>query len=168
MYFLDGFVLSLLYIVPLWRICARAGFGGGLSLVAIAPGLGMLIVGSILSCARWPQKSDDTTDMKRSMLAVPLLGVWLYALSYVALSINGYYYPLVLSGTLLPQSMIYRWSPYGFTSRETYGWRDVMIVAYAPLWRADTRWVHPLNASGTTSEPIVRPRDLNMREFQDR
>lgn len=49
-------VLTALLIVPLWRICMRAGFSGALSLLALIPWLGLLIVGTILSFAAWPQK----------------------------------------------------------------------------------------------------------------
>ena len=49
-------VFIVLVIVPLWRICSRAGFHGALSLVAIIPLIGPLIVGAVLSFATWPPK----------------------------------------------------------------------------------------------------------------
>ena len=49
-------IFAAVFIVPLWRICDRAGFNGALSLLAIIPWLGLLIVGAVLSFATWPQK----------------------------------------------------------------------------------------------------------------
>jgi hypothetical protein len=43
----------ILLIVPLWRICMRAGFHGAISLIAIIPLLGPFIVGAILSFGTW-------------------------------------------------------------------------------------------------------------------
>lgn len=47
-------VALVLIIVPLWRICGRAGFNPALSLLAIIPFLGFLIVAAILAFAEWP------------------------------------------------------------------------------------------------------------------
>ena len=55
---LAAIIATVLVIVPLWRICARAGFSGALSLVALLPWLGVLIVGAILSFANWPAKTN--------------------------------------------------------------------------------------------------------------
>jgi hypothetical protein len=49
---------GILLIIPLWRICSRAGFHGALSLVAIIPLIGPFIVGAVLSFATWPAKHD--------------------------------------------------------------------------------------------------------------
>jgi hypothetical protein len=43
----------ILVIIPLWRICSRAGFHGALSLLVIIPLLGPFIVGAILSFGTW-------------------------------------------------------------------------------------------------------------------
>jgi hypothetical protein len=51
-------VAIVLLIVPLWRICSRAGFHGALSLLAIIPVLGPFIIGAVLSFATWPAKRD--------------------------------------------------------------------------------------------------------------
>jgi len=51
---IGGLVVLILIIVPLWRICARAGFNPALSLIAIIPLLGFLIVAAILAFAEWP------------------------------------------------------------------------------------------------------------------
>ena len=56
MEFLALVVMSVLVVVPLWRICARAGFNGALSLLALIPWLGIVIVGAVLSFASWPAK----------------------------------------------------------------------------------------------------------------
>ena len=49
-----GLILLVLVIVPLWRICRRAGFSPALSLLAIIPVLGFVIVAAILGFAEWP------------------------------------------------------------------------------------------------------------------
>lgn len=51
-------VFAAIFVVPLWRICARAGFNGALSLLALIPWLGLLIVGAVLSFAAWPPKKQ--------------------------------------------------------------------------------------------------------------
>lgn len=55
-------IMSILIIVPLWRICARAGFNGALSLLALIPWLGILVVGGILSFANWPAKANAVKE----------------------------------------------------------------------------------------------------------
>lgn len=47
-----------LVVVPLWRICSRAGFHGATSLLALIPVLGVPIIGAILSFAKWPDKGN--------------------------------------------------------------------------------------------------------------
>lgn len=50
-----GHVLfALLLIIPTWRICARAGFSGALSLLHLVPVVGSLIVMAILAFSDWP------------------------------------------------------------------------------------------------------------------
>jgi hypothetical protein len=49
-------VFAAVFVVPLWRICSRAGFNGALSLLALIPWLGLIIVGGVLSFSTWPQK----------------------------------------------------------------------------------------------------------------
>jgi hypothetical protein len=51
-------VLAAIFIVPLWRVCSRAGFNGALSLLALIPWLGLIIVGAVLSFAAWPAKKQ--------------------------------------------------------------------------------------------------------------
>lgn len=50
-------ITLVLIIMPLWRICTRAGFNGALSLLALIPWPGVIIVGAILSFAKWPAKA---------------------------------------------------------------------------------------------------------------
>jgi hypothetical protein len=52
--FIGGVIGLILVIVPLWRICARAGFSPALSLLAIIPWLGFLIVAVVLGFSEWP------------------------------------------------------------------------------------------------------------------
>ena len=51
-------IFAALFIVPLWKICARAGFNGALSLLALIPWLGLVIVGAVLSFSAWQQKKQ--------------------------------------------------------------------------------------------------------------
>lgn len=48
------FLLSLLVIIPTWRIFRRAGFSGALSLFHLVPAIGTLLVMAILAFAAWP------------------------------------------------------------------------------------------------------------------
>jgi hypothetical protein len=48
-------LIVILMIIPLWRICGRAGFSPFLSLLAILPWLGVLIIGAILGFGQWPK-----------------------------------------------------------------------------------------------------------------
>jgi hypothetical protein len=47
-------LLSLLLIIPTWRICQRAGFSGALSLFHFVPIIGSFIVMAVLAFSRWP------------------------------------------------------------------------------------------------------------------
>ena len=51
---LGHILLSLLLIIPTWRIFARAGFSGALSLLHLVPVVGNLIVMAILAFSDWP------------------------------------------------------------------------------------------------------------------
>ena len=55
-------ISTFLVIYPLWRICARAGFNGVLSLLALIPFLGVSIVGAVLSFAKWPTPANLTKE----------------------------------------------------------------------------------------------------------
>ncbi len=47
-------LLSLLLIIPSWRILARAGYSGALSLFHLVPVIGPFIVMAILAFGDWP------------------------------------------------------------------------------------------------------------------
>ncbi len=47
-------LLSLLMIIPTWRICGRAGFSGALSLFLLVPLIGGFIVMAVLAFSSWP------------------------------------------------------------------------------------------------------------------
>ena len=51
---LQAFLATVLFVIPLWKICKRAGFHPALSLIAGVPLLGILIVGAVLAFAEWP------------------------------------------------------------------------------------------------------------------
>jgi hypothetical protein len=47
-------LMSLLLIVPTWRIFVRAGFSGALSLFHLVPLVGSFIVMAVLAFSTWP------------------------------------------------------------------------------------------------------------------
>ena len=47
-------LLSLLLIIPSWRIFSRAGYSGALSLFHLVPVIGSFIVMAILAFGDWP------------------------------------------------------------------------------------------------------------------
>jgi len=47
-------LLSLLLIIPSWRILSRAGYSGALSLFHLVPVIGSFIVMAILAFGEWP------------------------------------------------------------------------------------------------------------------
>ena len=47
-------LFALVLIIPTWRICARAGFSGALSLFHFVPLIGSFIVMAILAFSTWP------------------------------------------------------------------------------------------------------------------
>lgn len=52
---LVGYLLmSLVLIIPTWRICTRAGFSGALSLFHLVPFIGSFIVMGMLAFSTWP------------------------------------------------------------------------------------------------------------------
>ena len=52
---LVGYVLmSLILIIPTWRICTRAGYSGELSLFHLVPFIGSFIVMGMLAFSTWP------------------------------------------------------------------------------------------------------------------
>lgn len=59
--FLIGyFLVSLIMIIPTWRICTRAGFSGALSLFHLVPVLGQFLILAVLAFAPWPNGEDQT------------------------------------------------------------------------------------------------------------
>lgn len=54
-FLLVGYLLmSLVLIIPTWRICTRAGFSGALSLFHLVPFIGSFIVMGMLAFSTWP------------------------------------------------------------------------------------------------------------------
>lgn len=47
-------LVSLVLIIPTWRICTRAGFSGALSLFHLVPVIGSFIVMGMLAFSTWP------------------------------------------------------------------------------------------------------------------
>ncbi len=47
--------ISLLVLIPLWRLFDRAGLSPLWSLLVLIPGIGLLIAPAILAFASWPK-----------------------------------------------------------------------------------------------------------------
>lgn len=58
--FIIAVIGCVLFIVPLWRICGRAGFNPALSLMTLIPFLGNLIVSAVLGLAEWPPAKNGS------------------------------------------------------------------------------------------------------------
>jgi len=56
-------IAMVLIIVPLWRICGRAGFSPALSLLALIPIIGFVVVAAILGFVEWPSHRNHP-DLK--------------------------------------------------------------------------------------------------------
>jgi len=57
-----GVIVLVLVIVPLWRICGRAGFSPALSLLAVIPLLGFFVVAAVLGFAEWPSPKNRQSN----------------------------------------------------------------------------------------------------------
>jgi hypothetical protein len=51
-----------LLVVPLWRILRRAGLTPALSLIALLPAFGFLIVSAILAYTEWPPQRNTGSE----------------------------------------------------------------------------------------------------------
>ena len=49
-----GLAILAFFIYCYWRICAKAGYSGAMSLLLLIPGLGPLILILILAFGEWP------------------------------------------------------------------------------------------------------------------
>jgi hypothetical protein len=49
---------TIFFVVPFWRICKRAGFKPGLSLLSLIPG-GILVLLWIIAFAKWPSSPEE-------------------------------------------------------------------------------------------------------------
>jgi hypothetical protein len=58
-------LLSLLLIIPSWRILARAGYSGALSLFHLVPVIGSFIVMAILAFGDWPAGEAHHGEARR-------------------------------------------------------------------------------------------------------
>ena len=54
---IEAIVLGLVLIVPLWRICRRAGIDPFWALLVFAPFIGIPLVLLVLALAPWPNRS---------------------------------------------------------------------------------------------------------------
>ena len=51
---IGGLIVLALVIVPLWRICTRAGFSGWWSLLVVVPLLNLIMLW-VFAYAKWPR-----------------------------------------------------------------------------------------------------------------
>jgi ABC-type spermidine/putrescine transport system permease subunit II len=52
-----GIVLTILFVIPLWRIFQRAGMHPAMSLLAMLPLVGPVVVMAVLAWSDWPRLS---------------------------------------------------------------------------------------------------------------
>lgn len=57
-------VSTILFVVPFWRICKRAGIKPALSLLALVPG-GILVVVWVLAFVKWPALGEEKKEQAR-------------------------------------------------------------------------------------------------------
>jgi hypothetical protein len=50
---IGSFAFALVVMIPLWRLCQRAGQPPALALIALVPYVGIVIVAAILAFTRW-------------------------------------------------------------------------------------------------------------------
>ncbi|MBO0792036.1 MAG: hypothetical protein J2P36_13965 [Ktedonobacteraceae bacterium] len=54
--FCFGIAVFAFFVFLFWRICEKAGYSGALSLIALIPGIGILILLCILAFSQWPSQ----------------------------------------------------------------------------------------------------------------
>ena len=54
-------VVSLLIVIPFWKICTKAGFNGALSLLMLVP-IANIILPFYIAFADWPALKDKTNQ----------------------------------------------------------------------------------------------------------
>jgi heme O synthase-like polyprenyltransferase len=77
----------------------------------------------------------------------------IYPLSYLALSLNGLFYPAVIG---LNGVKWYSWAPRGFASETEYKWNTGMLVFYLPLWYVDKEFFHTHDLVATGEYPTSK------------
>jgi len=50
---IGSFAFALVVMIPLWRICQRAGLPAALALIALVPYVGIIVVVAVLAFSRW-------------------------------------------------------------------------------------------------------------------
>ena len=61
---MGALIAIILIVFPLWKICNRAGLNPALSLIAIFPFFGLVIVAAILAYTTWPTASEGNSNKK--------------------------------------------------------------------------------------------------------
>ena len=96
-------------------------------------------------------------DNARIGRVITIIGAMsLYPLSYLALSLNGIYYPAAIGLTGVKW---YNWAPMGFASRKEYRWNIPIALFYLPLWHLDKKYWHESELARTGEYPKF---DLSM------
>ena len=52
------FLVAIILVVPIWRICSRAGFSGFWALLLFIPFAGYLMATLMLAFRRWPNSTQ--------------------------------------------------------------------------------------------------------------
>jgi hypothetical protein len=53
-----GLFVFIFFIFLFWRICEKAGYSGAMSLLALIPGVGIIILLCILAFSQWPNQAQ--------------------------------------------------------------------------------------------------------------
>ncbi len=56
---ITSFGFALIVIIPLWRLCERAGLQPAVALLALVPWIGFPLVAAILAFATWHPPAGD-------------------------------------------------------------------------------------------------------------
>lgn len=60
--FIASFIVSLILIVPVWKIFTKAGLQPALSLLVFIPLFGLIVTVMVLAFNEWPAFKNQTTD----------------------------------------------------------------------------------------------------------
>lgn len=63
--FLLSWMIAVILIFPIWKICSKAGKNPGISLLSLIPFFGFVVVCLILAFSNWPSVSKEVVEDKQ-------------------------------------------------------------------------------------------------------